>query len=196
VAGASNAAAMISKRTKDALKAAKARGVVLGRPQLAIDQKNAAVASAEALRPILTELADLSMSVIAAELTKRKIKIARGGAWTAMQCFGCRIVWDCVNNLRTLAKELHQFFAAPVTRVVFRHRHHAFLCRFSVKSVGERHDRRQRGQALFILRHSQQIARDRSQHSLIIAGRSDLAPQCVTERLLSTPSNRITGLSF
>jgi DNA invertase Pin-like site-specific DNA recombinase len=76
---------MISKRTKDALKAAKARGVVLGRPQLAIDQKNAAVASAEALRPILTELADLSMSVIAAELTKRKIKIARGGAWTAMQ---------------------------------------------------------------------------------------------------------------
>ena len=75
---------MISKRTKDALKAAKARGVVLGRPQLAIDQKNAAVAFAETLRPVLVELAGQSTHAIAAELTKRKIKTAQGGAWTGM----------------------------------------------------------------------------------------------------------------
>jgi len=74
---------MISKRTKDALKAAKARGVVLGRPQLAIDQKNEAEAFAENLRGTLIELSHLPAMQIAAELTRRKIKTARGGAWSA-----------------------------------------------------------------------------------------------------------------
>ena len=76
--------ALISKRTKDALRAAKKRGVVLGNAKLATDQRNAAVAAAEALQPVLVELAGQSTRDIAAELTKRKLRTVRGGAWTGM----------------------------------------------------------------------------------------------------------------
>jgi DNA invertase Pin-like site-specific DNA recombinase len=76
--------AMISKRTKDALRAAKKRGVKLGNPKLAADQKKAAVAAAEALRPVLVELAGQSTRDIAAELARRNIRTPRGGAWTGM----------------------------------------------------------------------------------------------------------------
>ena len=62
---------MISERTKAGLQAAKARGVVLGNPKAAADNKKAASERAESLRPILIELSDLSSRDLAAELMKR-----------------------------------------------------------------------------------------------------------------------------
>jgi DNA invertase Pin-like site-specific DNA recombinase len=51
---------MISQRTKAGLQAAKERGVVLGNKKLGAENKKAAAERAEALRPVLVELADLS----------------------------------------------------------------------------------------------------------------------------------------
>jgi DNA invertase Pin-like site-specific DNA recombinase len=72
---------MISARTRAALKAAKARGVVLGNPQQAARNRELARAEAENLRPVLTELKHLSSRQIAAELTLRGIATPRGGKW-------------------------------------------------------------------------------------------------------------------
>ena len=77
---------MISKRTSAALQAAKARGKKLGRygaETLAPAHHAAAVARAEELRPILTDLAGKSTRQIAAELTARGIPTQRGGRWQA-----------------------------------------------------------------------------------------------------------------
>ena len=77
---------MISKRTSDALQAAKARGKKLGRygaEHLAPARHAAAMARANDLRPILTELAGQSMRQIAAELSRRGIPTQRGGHWQA-----------------------------------------------------------------------------------------------------------------
>jgi DNA invertase Pin-like site-specific DNA recombinase len=76
--------AIIAKRTREALAAAKARGVVLGNAPLAAANRAAARARAEALRPILTELAGKSARAIAAELNTRKVATANGAAWSAM----------------------------------------------------------------------------------------------------------------
>jgi DNA invertase Pin-like site-specific DNA recombinase len=86
---------LISQRTRDALKAAKARGVVLGNPNLA-DIRNGAVAStkAQALRfaknvaPIIREVEASGVSShrgIARALNARGVATARGGQWTAVQ---------------------------------------------------------------------------------------------------------------
>jgi DNA invertase Pin-like site-specific DNA recombinase len=72
---------MISARTRAALKAAKARGVLLGNPQQAARNRELARAEAENLRPVLTELKHLSSRQIAAELTLRGIGTPRGGKW-------------------------------------------------------------------------------------------------------------------
>ena len=72
---------MISARTRAALKAAKARGVVLGNPQQAARNREVARAEAEALRPVLTELKHLSSRQIALELTLRGVRTPRGGRW-------------------------------------------------------------------------------------------------------------------
>ena len=72
---------MISARTRAALKAAKARGVVLGNPQQAARNREVARAEAEALRPVLTELKHLSSRQIALELTLRGVPTPRGGKW-------------------------------------------------------------------------------------------------------------------
>jgi DNA invertase Pin-like site-specific DNA recombinase len=72
---------MISARTRAALKAAKARGVVLGNPQQAARNRALAQADAESLRPLLTELKHLSSRQIAAELTLRGVATPRGGRW-------------------------------------------------------------------------------------------------------------------
>src|SRR5689334_15580626 len=58
---------MISERTKAGLQAAKARGVVLGNPQLAAESKKAAMERAESLRPILVELSELSSRDVAVQ---------------------------------------------------------------------------------------------------------------------------------
>jgi len=79
-------AGLISERTKAALKAAKARGVRLGRhgaEVLAPRFKEEARQRAMELEPIITELKakDYSMARMATELTKRKVPTPRGGRW-------------------------------------------------------------------------------------------------------------------
>jgi DNA invertase Pin-like site-specific DNA recombinase len=86
---------LISQRTRDALKAAKARGVVLGNPHLA-DVRRRAVASTKAnadrfaknVAPIIREVQGsgiASLRAIARALNARGVATARGGQWTAVQ---------------------------------------------------------------------------------------------------------------
>jgi DNA invertase Pin-like site-specific DNA recombinase len=86
---------LISQRTRDALKAAKARGVVLGNPNLN-DVRERAVASVKAeadrfaanVAPIIREIQATgagSNRAIARALNARGVATARGGIWTAVQ---------------------------------------------------------------------------------------------------------------
>jgi DNA invertase Pin-like site-specific DNA recombinase len=78
--------ALISRRTKDALQAAKQRGVVLGGMTAgSIANQQAAADFAERMRPVFTELAGLSIRALAAELNRRQIPAANGGAWHPTQ---------------------------------------------------------------------------------------------------------------
>ncbi len=86
--------AMISQRTKDALVAAKSRGVKLGSPQIAKAQEAAArrrtdIADGFAANvlPIIREIqaTGASMRKTAAALNARGIPTARGGIWAATQ---------------------------------------------------------------------------------------------------------------
>ena len=79
-------AGLISERTKAALKAAKARGVKLGRhgaEVLALQYRDEACQRAKELEPAIREMQDkgYSMRRMAIELTKRKVKTPRGGTW-------------------------------------------------------------------------------------------------------------------
>jgi DNA invertase Pin-like site-specific DNA recombinase len=84
--------ALISRRTKDALAAAKQRGKQLGgvRAGAGDASQQAAAAFAEQLRPVFAELAGLSARGAAAELNARGIKTANGGAWQATQVMRVR----------------------------------------------------------------------------------------------------------
>jgi Resolvase, N terminal domain len=75
---------MIVQRTKDGLAAAKRRGVALGNPALAVANRAAARDRAEALRPVLAELRDLSTTAAAVELNRRAVPTPVGGRWHAM----------------------------------------------------------------------------------------------------------------
>jgi DNA invertase Pin-like site-specific DNA recombinase len=86
---------MIAQRTKDALQAAKARGIVLGNPKLAM-VRSRAVASVKAdadrfaqnVVPIIREIQSSgveSRRAIARSLNARGVATARGGKWTAVQ---------------------------------------------------------------------------------------------------------------
>ena len=77
---------MISARTKDALQAAKARGVKLGRygaERLSVQNKAAALERARSLAPLLADmkLRGLSSRAIALELTTLGIATPSGGRW-------------------------------------------------------------------------------------------------------------------
>jgi DNA invertase Pin-like site-specific DNA recombinase len=79
-------AGLISERTKAALKAAKARGVKLGRhgaEVLAPKYRKEARQRAEELQPVIAELKGngLSLAKMAGELNKRKVATPRGGRW-------------------------------------------------------------------------------------------------------------------
>ena len=87
--------ALMSARTRDALAAAKARGVKLGSPaiekarasSIATNQANAAAHAARVL-PVIEAIRKTgapSLRAIATELTARKVETARGGTWTAVQ---------------------------------------------------------------------------------------------------------------
>ena len=86
---------MISQRTREALKAAKARGVALGNPNLA-DVRQSATASVKAaadrfaknIAPVIREIQSsgiISHRAIARTLNARGVATARGGQWTAVQ---------------------------------------------------------------------------------------------------------------
>jgi DNA invertase Pin-like site-specific DNA recombinase len=78
--------ALISRRTKDALAAAKARGVKLGGLNAGgRANQEAAALFAEQVRLIFAELATVSARQTAEELNRRGIKTATGGQWHAMQ---------------------------------------------------------------------------------------------------------------
>ena len=75
---------LISQRTKDALAAAKARGVKLGGLNAkGVQFREEARGRAEALRPVLAELAGKSARAIAAELSARGTATPNGGRWHA-----------------------------------------------------------------------------------------------------------------
>lgn len=86
--------AMISQRTKEALAAAKSRGVKLGNPRLAkaqeaASQRRAAIADSFAINvlPIIREIqaTGASLRKTAAALNARGVPTARGGKWAATQ---------------------------------------------------------------------------------------------------------------
>jgi DNA invertase Pin-like site-specific DNA recombinase len=85
----------ISKRTRDALMAAKRRGKRLGNPDIAeIAKRGRAALKANArrfaanVRPIIEEIKRsgiTSHNAIAAKLNERNVRTARGGTWTHVQ---------------------------------------------------------------------------------------------------------------
>jgi DNA invertase Pin-like site-specific DNA recombinase len=83
---------VISERTKAALKAAKARGVQLGKHGRVIAAANKAAAAERdaAIRPVLDELQGKSLREIARALTERGIEAPRGGAWNAVTVMRAR----------------------------------------------------------------------------------------------------------
>jgi DNA invertase Pin-like site-specific DNA recombinase len=75
---------LISQRTRDALAAKKAQGVKLGGLNAGvIKSRDEAKARAEALRPVLAELSNLSARAIAAELNRRAVPTPNGKPWHA-----------------------------------------------------------------------------------------------------------------
>jgi DNA invertase Pin-like site-specific DNA recombinase len=75
--------ALISKRTKDGLAAAKARAQKLGNAALAAANKAAAAERADALRSVFVETADLSLLAAAEVLNSRGIATSTGKPWNA-----------------------------------------------------------------------------------------------------------------
>jgi DNA invertase Pin-like site-specific DNA recombinase len=77
---------MISERTRAGLAAARERGVKLGGPRLPVMNEARladAVARAQAIAPLLAELAGMSARAIAAELNKRRVETPTGAPWSA-----------------------------------------------------------------------------------------------------------------
>ena len=75
--------ALISERTRAGLRAARARGVILGNPALVAERKAAALARAKAIEPILQELRGLSAHAVARALNERKAPTPTGADWSA-----------------------------------------------------------------------------------------------------------------
>jgi DNA invertase Pin-like site-specific DNA recombinase len=83
--------ALISRRTKDALAAAKARGVRLGGLNAkGLENQRLAAERAERLRDVFGELAHLSARKAAEELNRRGIEAPAGGNWYATQVLRVR----------------------------------------------------------------------------------------------------------
>jgi DNA invertase Pin-like site-specific DNA recombinase len=80
----------IAERTRNALAIAKAKGKIIGNPDLGRKNKQDAAARAQQLRPIIAETAHLSMQAAAAELNRRGALTATGKPWHAMQILRVR----------------------------------------------------------------------------------------------------------
>ena len=77
---------MISQRTKEGLRAAKARGVVLGANSAALNKRHVAEADGRAheLAELIRQIPDDQRQTITSlthELNARKIPTTKGGAW-------------------------------------------------------------------------------------------------------------------
>jgi DNA invertase Pin-like site-specific DNA recombinase len=82
---------MISQRTKDAMAAARARGVQLGGHRAQSDiTKAEAQQRAESLRGVFEGLSALSATKAAEELNRRGVPTAAGGKWQALQVIRVR----------------------------------------------------------------------------------------------------------
>jgi DNA invertase Pin-like site-specific DNA recombinase len=82
---------MISQRTKDAMVAARARGVQLGGHRAQSDiTKAEAQQRAESLRGVFEGLSALSATKAAEELNRRGVPTAAGGKWQALQVIRVR----------------------------------------------------------------------------------------------------------
>jgi len=82
---------LISRRTKEALAAAKARGVRLGGLNAkGIDNQRRAVERAERLRKVFGELVGMSARKAAEELDRCGIPAPAGGRWFAAQVIRVR----------------------------------------------------------------------------------------------------------
>src|SRR5262249_48568111 len=76
---------LISLRTREALQAAKAKGVKLGGvTSKSVENQRAAAERAEALRPIFAGLAGMSHRKMAAELNAMGVETPAGGQWHAV----------------------------------------------------------------------------------------------------------------
>ncbi len=119
---------MISERTKAALMAAKARGVKLGGPNIAEARARAAVVRtdnarqrAENVRPIIDQImrsGAVSLRTIAAALTARGVRTARGGSrWHPEQVAA---VLRLTDGLGKLALDGHRLNPESVRRMLAR----------------------------------------------------------------------------
>jgi DNA invertase Pin-like site-specific DNA recombinase len=82
---------MISERTKAALRAAKARGVVLGgMTSKSLEYQRQARERAEQLSDVFAELGDLSARKAAETLNARRVPAPQGGKWYATQVIRVR----------------------------------------------------------------------------------------------------------
>jgi DNA invertase Pin-like site-specific DNA recombinase len=82
---------MISERTKAALRAAKARGVVLGgMTAKSLERQRQARERAQQLRDVFAELSDLSARKAAETLNARGIPTPEGSKWYATQVIRVR----------------------------------------------------------------------------------------------------------
>lgn len=82
--------ALISARTRAALAQAKARGQKLGNPELGARNRAAALARAEALRPLLDQFGGMTLRATADELNARSVPTASGRPWTSTQVLRVR----------------------------------------------------------------------------------------------------------
>jgi DNA invertase Pin-like site-specific DNA recombinase len=120
--------ALISPRTKDALAAARSRGVKLGGPKLPEARRKAlAVRSADAdafahnTQPIIEQIraaGAASLRQIAAALNARGIATRRGGTWTAQQV--ADVLRRKIGTKPKAVGEAEPVEAAPVDRAPLR----------------------------------------------------------------------------